>query len=60
MDVLVGKTMMAAEQTGVRTVMVGGGVAANWALRARMQEECDKRWVQLHLASGRTARTTGR
>jgi N6-L-threonylcarbamoyladenine synthase len=49
-DVLVGKTMRAVQQTGVRTVMVGGGVAANSALRARMQEECEKRRVQLHLA----------
>jgi N6-L-threonylcarbamoyladenine synthase len=49
-DVLVGKTMMAVQQTGVRTVMVGGGVAANSALRARMQEECDKRRIQLNLA----------
>lgn len=49
-DVLVGKTMQAVRQTGVRTVMVGGGVAANSALRARMQEDCDKRGVQLYLA----------
>jgi N6-L-threonylcarbamoyladenine synthase len=49
-DVLVGKTMMAVKQSGVRTVMVGGGVAANSGLRARMQEECDRRRVQLHLA----------
>ena len=50
-DVLVGKTMQAVKQTGVRTVMVGGGVAANSALRARMQEECDKRRMQLYLAA---------
>ncbi len=49
-DVLVGKTMAAVKQTGVRTVMVGGGVAANSALRARMQEECDRRRIRLHLA----------
>jgi N6-L-threonylcarbamoyladenine synthase len=49
-DVLVGKTMQAVRQTGVRTVMVGGGVAANSSLRARMQEDCDKRGIQLYLA----------
>ncbi len=49
-DVLVGKTLRAVQQSGVRSVMVGGGVAANSALRARMQEECDKRRIQLHLA----------
>ncbi len=49
-DVLVGKTMQAVRQTGVRTVMVGGGVAANSALRARMQEESDRRDIQLYLA----------
>jgi N6-L-threonylcarbamoyladenine synthase len=49
-DVLVGKTMQAVKKTNVRTVMVGGGVAANSALRSAMQQECDKRGIQLHLA----------
>jgi N6-L-threonylcarbamoyladenine synthase len=49
-DVLVGKTLQAVKQTGVQTVLVGGGVAANSALRTRMQEECDKRRIQVHLA----------
>lgn len=49
-DVLVGKTMLAVEQTGVRTVMVGGGVAANSALRARMQATCERRGIRLYLA----------
>jgi N6-L-threonylcarbamoyladenine synthase len=33
-DVLVGKTMMAAEKLGVKDVVVAGGVAANSGLRA--------------------------
>jgi N6-L-threonylcarbamoyladenine synthase len=48
-DVLVGKTMQAVEQTGVRTVVVGGGVAANKALRAGLNAACDRRGVTLHL-----------
>jgi N6-L-threonylcarbamoyladenine synthase len=36
-DVLTEKTRRAAEQCGARCVIVGGGVAANRALRERMQ-----------------------
>jgi len=49
-DVLVGKTMQAVKQTGVRTVLVGGGVVANSALRSGMQQACDRRGIQLYLA----------
>jgi N6-L-threonylcarbamoyladenine synthase len=35
-DVLVEKTMRAAAETGARSVCIGGGVAANSALRARV------------------------
>jgi tRNA N6-adenosine threonylcarbamoyltransferase len=38
-DVLVGKLFAAARETGVETVVVGGGVAANSALRVRLTEE---------------------
>ena len=48
-DVLVDKTMAAVNQTGVRTVVVGGGVAANSMLRKRLQEACDAAGVPLHL-----------
>ena len=48
-DVLVGKTMMAAELAGVRTVVVGGGVAANSMLRRRLEEACQARGLALHL-----------
>jgi len=48
-EVLVGKTMQAVEQTGVRTVVVGGGVAANKALRAHLSAACTQRGVTLHL-----------
>jgi N6-L-threonylcarbamoyladenine synthase len=38
-DVLVRKTLLAAERTGIRHVVVGGGVAANSRLRERMAEQ---------------------
>lgn len=37
---LVRKTMAAAVRHGIGTVAIGGGVAANRLLRARLQEEC--------------------
>jgi len=49
-DVLVAKTMAAVEQTGVTTVLVGGGVAANNTLRERLTDTCQQRDLTLHLA----------
>ncbi|MHC4170246.1 MAG: tRNA (adenosine(37)-N6)-threonylcarbamoyltransferase complex transferase subunit TsaD [Planctomycetota bacterium] len=40
-DVLVEKTQRAARKIGARTVLLGGGVAANSALRAALQQMCD-------------------
>ncbi|SHF19640.1 tRNA (adenosine(37)-N6)-threonylcarbamoyltransferase complex transferase subunit TsaD [Desulforamulus putei] len=37
-EVLVEKTMMAVQRTGVKTIMMAGGVAANGGLRALLQE----------------------
>lgn len=42
-DVLVRKTMNAAQQAGVRCVVMGGGVAANSRLRAAMTQACGER-----------------
>jgi N6-L-threonylcarbamoyladenine synthase len=42
-EVLVEKTMRAAERFRVGAVSVAGGVAANGALRAAMEEECRRR-----------------
>lgn len=47
--VLVKKTMLAVARTGVDTVVVGGGVAANSMLRKRLTEECRERGLNLHL-----------
>ena len=49
-DVLVGKTMLALKQQGLRRVIVGGGVSANSALRRAMEEACRKEDAQLFLA----------
>ncbi len=48
-DVLVAKTMLAVRQTGTRTVVVGGGVAANRRLRAELAAACERAGVALHL-----------
>jgi N6-L-threonylcarbamoyladenine synthase len=40
-DVLVKKTQRAAKETGARTVLLGGGVAANNELRRALQQMCD-------------------
>ncbi len=48
-DVLVAKTMLAAERAGVTRVVVGGGVAANSMLRERLTTACTKRGLDLVL-----------
>jgi len=48
-DVLVEKTMRAVQRTGVRTVVVGGGVAANTCLRDRLGRRCAEHGLTLHL-----------
>ncbi len=40
-DVLVTKTQRAAQKVGAKTVLLGGGVAANSALRNALQRMCD-------------------
>jgi N6-L-threonylcarbamoyladenine synthase len=49
-DCLVGKAMAALERTGIHTLCVGGGVAANGRLRQRLTEECSRRQFELHVA----------
>ncbi|MGE0481536.1 MAG: tRNA (adenosine(37)-N6)-threonylcarbamoyltransferase complex transferase subunit TsaD [Phycisphaerae bacterium] len=48
-DTLVAKTIAAAKREGVRDVVVGGGVAANSALRRELAEACAARGLRLHL-----------
>ncbi|UCE61122.1 MAG: tRNA (adenosine(37)-N6)-threonylcarbamoyltransferase complex transferase subunit TsaD [Phycisphaerales bacterium] len=49
-DVLIRKTMLAVKQTGVSTVVLGGGVAANRTLRTALADECTKRDLAFHAA----------
>jgi N6-L-threonylcarbamoyladenine synthase len=49
-DCLVGKAFLALCKTGMKTLCVGGGVAANARLRQRLQQEADRSAVQLHVA----------
>jgi N6-L-threonylcarbamoyladenine synthase len=52
-DVLVTKTLRAAEASGVDRVIVGGGVAANRRLRARFQEEAGRAGIEVLLPAMR-------
>ncbi|HZZ28690.1 MAG TPA: tRNA (adenosine(37)-N6)-threonylcarbamoyltransferase complex transferase subunit TsaD [Pirellulales bacterium] len=49
-DCLVDKSLLALEKTGLTTLAVGGGVAANLRLRERLQEACRKSGITLHIA----------
>lgn len=48
-DVLTAKAMRACEDTGARTLLLGGGVAANSRLRELAQERCDERGIELRV-----------
>ncbi|MDP4736085.1 MAG: tRNA (adenosine(37)-N6)-threonylcarbamoyltransferase complex transferase subunit TsaD, partial [Ilumatobacteraceae bacterium] len=50
-DVLVAKTMQAAENLGAKTVALGGGVAANSLLRSETKQACERRDFHLVLPS---------
>ncbi len=49
-DCLVTKTMLAVRRTGLQTVCVGGGVAANGRLRERLRSEAEAHGVRLLIA----------
>ncbi|MGA2068685.1 MAG: tRNA (adenosine(37)-N6)-threonylcarbamoyltransferase complex transferase subunit TsaD [Thermoguttaceae bacterium] len=49
-DSLVDKAFAALRRTGLGILCVGGGVAANARLRARLAEEAGRRAVELHIA----------
>jgi N6-L-threonylcarbamoyladenine synthase len=52
-DTLVGKSVRALEQTGARSLNLGGGVACNRELRARLADACAARGVALRVPSPR-------
>ena len=47
-DVLVRKSVQALRETGLRRVVVAGGVGANARLRERLNSECAKRQIRVH------------
>lgn len=47
-DVLVRKTLGALRETGLKRVVVAGGVGANARLRAQLDAECTKRQIRVH------------
>jgi N6-L-threonylcarbamoyladenine synthase len=47
---LVGKTLLALERTGLGTLCVGGGVAANRRLREQLLVESKRRGIELYVA----------
>ena len=49
-DCLVDKSLRALAQTGLKTLCVGGGVAANQRLRQRLAQQMEAAGVQLHIA----------
>ncbi len=48
-DALTDKTIQAARATGVRKIVVAGGVAANSSLRRRMRERADEQGFTLYI-----------
>lgn len=50
-DVLIRKTMLAVAQTGLTTVVLGGGVAANRTLRTALEQTCRDRNLAFHAAA---------
>ena len=58
-DVLVEKSVAAAEAFDAETIVVAGGVAANSRLRARMAEACIERGVELLIPSPRYCTDNG-
>ncbi|HEY2837606.1 MAG TPA: tRNA (adenosine(37)-N6)-threonylcarbamoyltransferase complex transferase subunit TsaD [Pirellulales bacterium] len=49
-DVLVAKSLAAVRTSGVRTLCVGGGVAANGPFREQLQAACEREKITLHVA----------
>jgi N6-L-threonylcarbamoyladenine synthase len=49
-DILIGKTLQAVEKTGLKTLCIGGGVAANTRFREKMEAAAQKHGIRLHIA----------
>lgn len=47
-DILITNTLKAAELTGIKKIVIAGGVSANSELRQRMTHECDELGLELY------------
>jgi N6-L-threonylcarbamoyladenine synthase len=50
-DQLLKKTLRASEETGITTIVLGGGVARNSRLRHLFGEHCAKKGLKIYLPS---------
>ncbi|MBR2213606.1 MAG: tRNA (adenosine(37)-N6)-threonylcarbamoyltransferase complex transferase subunit TsaD [Eubacterium sp.] len=50
-ETLVERAMLAVEETGVKKIVLAGGVASNTALRKLFKEECEKRGLDFYYPS---------
>lgn len=48
-DIIAERLMGAAEELGHQTVVLAGGVSANSGIRTRLEQECQKRGIQLFM-----------
>jgi N6-L-threonylcarbamoyladenine synthase len=51
LEILVGKTLRAARESGREMISISGGVSMNKALRAAFQDACDRAGIELVVAS---------
>jgi N6-L-threonylcarbamoyladenine synthase len=58
-DVLVFKTTQAVQQHGVSTLLLGGGVAANIALKEAFEKKCSEQGIQLFIPSAKLSTDNG-
>lgn len=58
-DTLVIKCRRALDQTGLKRLVVAGGVSANHRLRERLQTECEKRQARAYYPRGRFCTDNG-
>ena len=49
-DCLVSKSVKAVQQSGLKTLCVGGGVAANRVFRDQLEDQCQQQGIELHIA----------
>ena len=49
-DCLVSKSVKAVQQSGLKTLCVGGGVAANRVFRDQLESQCQQQGIELHIA----------